>query len=494
MPNEFAAIGRHAKVMQAIYERINNIHHRPLHQAQIQIAKDYFVRGMRVIMSQWGRSCGKTESALFIATVASILTPGFMTYIITPERKQGKEIYWASGRLPSYPPPEYVSDVRTGEQRLVFTNNSFICVEGCENYDGLRGIKPNLVIYDEFQNHSKEFHLAVMQPNLLAKQSALIIYGTPPKQRSAYYVEFWELLKKSIAEGDCTKVYYEFPTELNPTIDKDELAKTRKELLSSDNEVIWYREYEGKMVFGGEDIVFPKWNPRVHVRTHQVVTSYLEHDRHKIRWYTICDPGTSTCFAVLFAAYNPYTQQVFILDEIYEKDRQRTDTRAIWERIRKKEDELYPNAPERSWKRVYDEAAAWFQREVQANYHVSLIPSQKHNTKEEDDISRIKMLMANSGSLTVSQRCYWLRWEIESYVTDEEGKYPEKNNHLVDCLKYLMQLSGWKLLEKADSDIIASPGGPRALAQKLDIDEWADEVVQTSLEITPNDLYAEYYH
>jgi len=489
-----AAFGQHANIMNAVYDRINTVHQKPLHKGQIRIAKDYFNRGMRIIQSQWGRSAGKTESALFIANVAAMLNPNFIIYIITPERKQGKEIYWASKRLQNYPPPQFVEDDRDTELRLVFKNGSFICVDGCENYNAHRGLKPNLVIYDEFQNHNREFHLEVMAPNLLAKQSALIIYGTPPKSRAAYYVEFREQLLKQIKGGDVTRSYYEFPTAMNPTIDTDELAKVRRELIESDNEVIWYREYEGKLAFGGEDVVFPKWNPGVHVRTHRVVTSYVDTDKHKLKWFTICDPGTSTCFAVLFVAYNQYTQQMFFLDEIYEKDRNRTDSRQIWERIRKKEEELYPNAPERTWRRVYDEAAAWFQREVAANFHVGLIPSQKQKSSEETDISRIKMMMANHGTMTVSDRCYWLRWEIESYITDELGRYPDRNNHLIDCLKYLMQISGWKLLEKGADNLIPEVTHIQNKPLEIEPSEWADNAVESSLWINPNDIYSEYFN
>ncbi len=307
-------------------------------------------------------------------------------------------------------------------------------------------------------------------------------------------MEYREQLLKRVQDKDPTCAYYEFPTSVNPTVDPAKLAQIRKELIESDNAVIWYREYEGKLAFGGEDVVFPKWNPSVHVRTHRVATSYLEHDRHKLKWFTICDPGTSTCFAVLFAAYNQYTQQMFILDEIYEKDRNRTDTRSIWERIRKKEEDLYPNAPERTWKRFYDEAAAWFQREVQANFRVGLIPTQKQKSEAEKDISRLKMLMAHPGALIVSDRCYWLRWEIESYVTDEEGDYPDKNDHLVDCAKYLMQNSGWKLIEKAEKDIIVPSTGMIAKSTQVSPDEWADNVLDSSLTVSANDIYSEYFH
>ena len=89
-------LNSHADIMAAVYDRINNIHKRPLHEGQIKIAKDYFVNGKDLILAQMGRNLGKTECALYIATVAALLNPGFIVMIITPELKQGKKIYSVS--------------------------------------------------------------------------------------------------------------------------------------------------------------------------------------------------------------------------------------------------------------------------------------------------------------------------------------------------------------------------------------------------------------
>jgi hypothetical protein len=80
--------------MSAVYERINNVHKRPLHSGQVQVARDYFTRGMRLVMSQWSRNGGKTECALYLANVAALLNDNFQVMIICPELKQGKKIYW----------------------------------------------------------------------------------------------------------------------------------------------------------------------------------------------------------------------------------------------------------------------------------------------------------------------------------------------------------------------------------------------------------------
>ncbi len=483
--------------MTEFYKRINEVHKRPLHDAQVKVLRDYFNNGIRVCQSQWSRNGGKTECALALANLACLLKDNFQAIIVCPELKQAKKIYWHKKRLQNYAPPQYIKDVSTTDLKVDFVNGSLITVDGCENYEALRGIKPDLVIYDEFQHHSKEFHLEVMQPNLLSKSTALFIFGTPPKDRSAYYVDFRHELLRAIEHGDKESSYYEFDARINPVNDPGELAKRRKALYDSGNEVIWQREYEGKLVFGGEDVVFPKWKPAQHVRIHRTVMSYLDHDKRKLKWLTICDPGTSTCFAVLFACYNPYTQQIFLLDEIYERDRARTDTRQIFDRIRKKEQELYPESQQTDWHRVYDEAAAWFQREVIANYKhqyskINLSPTHKQKSDEETEISRVKMLMAEENSLTVSDRCYWLRWEIESYVTDENGKYPDKNNHLIDCFKYLMDATGWKLIERADPTQAIPHMDPNSHSA-CDPADWADNVVDASLNVSVNDILSEYF-
>ena len=506
---EVQLLNRHAEIMTAVYDRINNVHKKPLHKGQIQVAQDYFIKGRELIMSQWGRNGGKTEGALYIATVAALLTDAFQVMIITPQLKQGKKIYWS--RLSYYPPPQYVEARNVSELQMKFLNGSTITIDGCDNYDALRGVKPNLVIYDEFQDHSKEFHLEVMQPNLLGKGSSLIVFGTPPKKRSAYYVEFCENLEKRIKEeretANVTASYHEFPTSINPRISMERLMRIRKELIESGNEVIWMREYEGKRAFGGEDVVFPKWMPvssgeAGHIRKHAVLLSYLEHDRSKLKWYTICDPGTSTCFAVLFICYNKFTQQIFILDEIYEKDRKRTDSRQMWERIRKKESELYPNSQQTDWIRVYDEAAAWFYNEIAAMHRgqrLNMFPSQKQSSNEETDISKIKMAMAQPGAFCVSDRCYWLRWEIESYVTvfnkNGDAVYQDTNNHLIDCLKYFMQISNWSLMEKAEEvrqNVEDVSQGHRIYS--VDNDQWADSIVGDSLYVEPRDIYPEFFN
>lgn len=449
--HEIQAVTEHAQIVLDFYQHLNEVNKTPLHNGQIQIARAFFEDKKRIIQGQWGRNGGKTQTIVVIAVLTALLYPGSQIYIICPQRKQGREIYWSSGRLKKAVPPKYIAgDPNKSELRLEFTNGSFICVDGCENLEGLRGIKPTLVFYDEFQLHSREFDLEIMRPNLLGKSASLIVMGTPPK-RDCYYVEFRKSLLDDIASGDASRFYLELPTEVNPAVDKEELKKTINSLIRRGDEAIAMREYFGKLVFGGEGAVFPYWSRDRFVRSHSVLMSLIEKDRNSLKWYTLLDPATQSCFGVLYLVHNPYTSQIYILDEIYEKDRKKMSSIPMWEAVRKKELELWPDGKPRAWKRYCDEAAAWFMNEVHSSFKVPITPTSKHSSAPEEDISLIKDLMANE-KILISSRCDKLCWEIENYVTDDKNELPDVDDHLIDCLRYGVKACRFKFIEGVSRD------------------------------------------
>ena len=465
-----------------------------LHPGQVLVARDILNDGKRVVQSQWGRKAGKTFAVLFLATTYAILNPGAQVWIICPQRKQGKDIYWVSGRLQSFAPQKYIEQLRDTDVTVVFKNGSLVRVDGCENFNALRGINPNLVIYDEFQDHSKEFHVEVMAPNLVAKSASLAVFGTPPS-RDCYYVEFRKQLLLEIEEGDTTRAYHEFPSDINPTLDKGELEKIRLRLIRSGDEKIWLREHMAQLVWGGAGAVFIPWNRDKHKKPHDLMKTIVGRTPEKLKWYTVFDPGSMTCFAALFIAYNPNTAEVFILDEIYETNPRNTDAISIWKRSMEKEKELYPNRPPKAFHRIYDEAAAWFHLNLNkvygmdADFHMS--PTCKNKvanfSSKETDCSLIKQVMDTESNLHVSDRCIKLIWEVENYVMDDKGDYPNKHDHLIDCLTYFLKGCNYKFIEKVSPDDWHKHD-PLAhkYKQKIEVlkdnNDWADNVVSDSLE------------
>jgi hypothetical protein len=477
---------------------------RELHVGQIQVARDILRGEKRVVQAQWGRKAGKTESNLYLAWAYAKLNPGSEVWIICPQRKQGKAIYWNSRRLQDFGPREWILQEKESEITLEFKNGSKIYVEGCENYDALRGINPSLVIYDEFQDHSKEFHVEVMAPNLIAKSASLMVTGTPPKKDN-YYCEFRRQLLEEIAEGDTTRAYYEFPSSINPSLDKEELEKIRVRLYKSGDEKIWLREHMAQLIWGGEGAVFSPWSRDKHLKPHRVLMSALERDMHKLRWFTIFDPGSMTCFAALFACYNPYTSQLFLLDEIYETNSKNTDALSIWRRAMDIERDLFPNRPPKMFQRVYDEAAPWFHINLRKFFgndpEFHMAPSQKNKvagySSKETDCSLIKQIMATDNALFVSDRCKKWVWETENYVLDEDGNYPKNHDHLnPDCSTYLVKACNFKFIEAAPYDDALGQNfqmqtqfGAKNLQTIRRHDEWADKLVEDSLNVSIKDDY-----
>lgn len=425
-------------------------------EPQGAILRAFFNDHKKIIMGQCGRSAGKTFTICYITWRFALLNPGSEIYIICPQLKQGKKIYWTPKRLQNYGPQEFVHEHRESEVRTVFKNESSICVDGCENFDALRGIKPRLVIYDEFQHHSQDFDEEVMQPNLATGNVSLVVMGTPPK-RHCYYVDFRQQVLDKIAAKNPKYYYAEFPTWANPTQDKAWIEEKKQDLIRLKKYKIFQREYEGKLIFDTESMVFQFLDRSKHVYDPGFIKELIKRDKRKLQWYAVFDPGTSSCFAVLFAVYNPFTAQLFILDEIYAKKRDETIAFKIWERADAIKKRWFEDLDE--WTNIYDEAAAWFANEIRNDFNVGLIPTRKgENKKKEDEESgragesNLNRFMMEEDRFFVSSMCKNFLFEMENYILDENGRYPKDKDHLVDCFYYLQQYANFALNEEIDRE------------------------------------------
>lgn len=433
------------------------------HEGQYPILKAVFGDKKKIVVAQFGRSAGKTESALYIGWRKSRTRANSLVYIVTPELDQGREIYIASGRLENYGPKHFLREydtVNKTEARLYFKNGSIITIVGCKNINALRGVKPTDVIYDEFQHHSQEFDEEIMQPNLARGTVTLVTLGTPPK-RKCYYTEFKENIKERIALGDDSVVYLEFPTSVNPVNDKEWLEQKKQELIKKERHAVWLREYEGKDAFDQEGAIFPMFSEERHVLPQKKVEKLIDKRLNEFKWFGMFDPGTSTVFGVLLIAWNPYTGEVVLLDELYETDRARCTASAMWIRTNELK-KLYFTMLDR-WINVFDEAAAWFANEVFSAFgskeSVNLISTKKYESRlSNQEASRpgeslLMDIMLAKDKFIVSERCVNFIEEMRNFVRDEKGKYPKKHDHLIDCLYYFALSSGYSLnLEETEAE------------------------------------------
>lgn len=251
-------------------------------------------------------------------------------------------------------------------------------------------------------------------------------------------------------------IYFNFPSWANPHIDKQWLRDERDDLIEKGEWDVWEREYGARRVPGGSNAIFPRFQPpdkqkgilhTAHVRPHAELMAEISRDKRRLHWQAIADPGTTSVFAVLFRAINPYTRRVYRLAEIYEKDMKQTSTSLILPRIRELREELCPGWEVLGidWQLIYDEAAAWFAAEIMASFEdePAWAPTKK-GTKDKNvglSLQRDQMIREveeRPGAFltVVSDQCVNFIKETVGYIRDKDGKIPKKNDHLLDCDRY----------------------------------------------------------
>lgn len=398
------------------------------------IGKSLFYDGKKLVFTECGRKWGKTQCIPYVAYRWMLSFPDSVIYIIGPFAKQMKEIAWADGRITRFLSKElmakYSIKINQTEMRVTCElNNSFIKLDGADNYEGFRGPNPHLVIYDEFKDHHPKFHEG-MEPNLMSHKAPLVVFGTPP---DTFENLFCKLAQE--AQDDPDGAYFNMPSHVNPHLDREWLNKMKQKLIKRGEWDVWMREYMAKRVVGGSNAIFPMLNKNM-VKSYDDMVKEVKYHYKSYDFFVGFDPGTSSCFAGLFVAIHRKTKKILILNEIYATDMKETSTGRIMPRALEITADI--NDYLEGWLFVYDNAAAWFYNEVIDTYEgVTLIPCEKDLKKKEQKLSLIKDAMLDD-LMDISDRCKNFYRECESYCKDKKGKIPKENDHTIDCLRYIL--------------------------------------------------------
>jgi len=429
------------------------------HASQGLVGNAIFYAGKSKIFLECGRKWGKSEILAYILWRFALTKPGAACYYIGPYQKQMKEIIWANKRLQGFGPQGYLDGPPNDtEMRLKFKNGSFIKVDGSDNYEAYRGITPDIMIYDEFKDFRPEFHIA-MDPNLAPKKAPLVIAGTAPKggSKSQYFVMADEFAVNP--DG----AHFNFPSWYNPSLDRTWLKNKKEELYRRGEGYTWEVEYAAKRVTGGPMSIFPMFNKTYHVVPHDTLISSLYKDRKKLAWHVTADPGNATCFAVLFSVVNVYTQQIYHLDEMYVTVQADSSTSRIVPEIRRIKLDLFSDSEAcgRVWDQSSDEAATWFQVEALSSFDEFFAPTNKAQNKKEEGLSLIKDQLLTQ-KVAISSRCKMLEWELDNYIADSKGQVPKRDDHLIDCWRYVNAAAGLHLDDEGEPGEAAAEDRPRA--------------------------------
>lgn len=459
------------------------------HAGQLVAGKKLINSDVSTLFIQCGRKWGKTDFAVYLLWRHALLNPGSTCYYITPELSHGREIIWNNNRLLYFgrERDEYGRFLPGGgdslakyikgkpnnvDSRIVLTNKSSIKIVGSENWAAANGLTPDFVVYDEFKVFHRAFHNE-MNPNRIVRKAPLVIIGTPPKPGDRNKEQYIEFAQECIERKDA--MHIEASSYDNPYIPVEETDREIEKLRLRGEEDVVQREYYGKIVTGGASAIFPMISKEKHIQAHSDIIRDLGRDIKKLEWYCITDPGTTTCFATLIAAIHPYNRQMYILDEVYEKDQQRTSSREIYPRLEKIMMELHKYGDiEEDWIKIYDEAAAWFSTEIMNQFGIYFSPTQKHLNKKENGLSLIKDLLIHD-LVVISDRCKNLFWEMENYAKDDKGNIPKKHDHLIDCFRYLMAAANYHMNEIPEIVRKKSDYDRRAYSLKEEAEDWEME-------------------
>lgn len=392
-----------------------------------------------------------TEICLYLLWRQAVLHPGSACYYVAPTREQAKKLLWDVRRLHNYMPSSYIQG-RPHERDLMIRlkNGSFIQLMGSENYEAANGLSPHLIIYDEFKAFHPSFH-RTMGPNRVTHGAKLAVIGTMADDLAINKKEYWAL-KDFCEKSPNAKVHIAttWDNPINQLPNQKKAIEAEIELLEArgDYDVV-QREFYSKIVPGGSRAIFPQFSEKKHVRKHDLIMEEIGKDLNDMIWISAMDPGTARCWAGLFIAIHPYTKKIYVLDEIYETDQNKTHTTALFPEIMKKAKELNPYKVLNDWILVYDEAAKWAAKEIWAQYGVSYMPTMKAANKKEEGISLLKDIFAHD-LVYVSDRCKNLKEEIISYAKNERGEIPKNDkveDHAIDSFRYALYACNYDLTE-----------------------------------------------
>ncbi len=425
------------------------------------VGQALFKDGKKRIFVQCGRKWGKSEFLIYTLLRWAMLNTNSQCYYFAPYQKQAREILWT--RLKQFIPREWVSDENKTEGRITLVSGSFIKIDGSDNYESFRGITPDIVAYDEFKDFRPEFHVA-MEPNLGPRKAPLIIVGTPP-DFDGQYTELADEIRADKDDG----FWIEASSYENPYNDPKWLDQMKGKLLKRGEPDVWEREYLGRYVKGGSRSIFPMLKRPLHVMEYAALKQELRRDLHKLNWFMVVDPGTTSVFGGLIAAIHPYSRKIYVFDELYETSPAKATTGQVWPVLSLKAAEANPHqiASGHEWFRIYDEAAAWFNMESIDRFQVGWSPTQKAAAPKEVGLGLLKDLLQDS-LLVMTDRCEKLFWEMENYALDANGRIPKKHDHLIDCLRYLLHAANYTVVQKPEPKQIPKEEGRRMISMEQD--------------------------
>lgn len=401
------------------------------HPAQEEIAEAAATHKRVVVRA--GRRMGKSSLSLNIVLREALTNPG-RYWIIGPEYKQTKSIYWR-GLVDEYIPKGLIEKKNDNElilqlKSMVPGKSSIIEFKGSDREDSLRGAGLNGVVLDEYAFQKDSVWDKIVSPMLL-QTGGWAIFITTPNGVANHFKKFWDDAVALEAEGNkdwktfhFTSYDYKGPRwqEIHKELDVERKRMTTE---------YFTQEYLAEFAkFTG--LIYTAFDDKIHVQNFEVDEDWT--------FYRSIDFGATDPNAVSFIGIDR-DGIIHIFDELYMGDLRTSELAEI---IKQKSAHRYFVA-------TYADSAAKQSIIDLGTYGIYCIPVKKNTTVSETSnknwivagIDRVQQLLKDR-KIIIHPRCKATIKEFMSYswrkdrMGDAVNIPEDKNNHILDELRYFV--------------------------------------------------------
>lgn len=422
------------------------------HSGQVTAGQAIFQQGAKHIYIESGRKFGKSEFSVFVCWMHAIMHPNSEVYYQAPAVKLARELVWANQRMQtcnSYD-REFIKklgkilggeiEIYRQEMRIVLPNGSFIKVDGSDNIDSQLGLKPDLIIADEFRTFKTEW-LEFMVPNLAAKNGRLVCISTPSLGPNRAY-EHAQECKKGMEKGNPKYFYLNLPSETNDAVPhlKQWLKEEKARLIALGREAEWRREYMAEFITCSDNAVIPQMNRKAPTLLPTDEIKGKLKKRGHFELFVTLFPGNSTIFGALGTLLDRSTGEIYIFDEYKEYNSEKTATGAIWPLIEKAfcsslealgQDAFVVGGKLDDFTLLAHHKAPWLRRDMHEAFDIAVEMTDKDIDKPEYNLSLIKDLLL-AKKCYIDNKCSELIKEAETYLRNEKTyQIPDSSNKLL---------------------------------------------------------------
>lgn len=447
---------------------------------QLAMIKSVIFDCNMLTVCKWGRQTGKSEGVVAIAALRGQFVAGSQSYYLAPELKQAKGILWETGRIEEIVPENWIENLKETTSTVYWSGSRYcyLKVDGCDKFNKKRGIsvKKGVLFLDECRDMPDSVY-ETLKPALRVHDCPTVLTSTPPQEPYPYPDEpkrqHWFNLLCDRAKVADKQRYLHYPTSANPYYPKESLDQDRRDYIDEGREYVFLREHEALDVVGGGEREWPMLaKSEKFVFPHEQLIKEIERDRSKLDWYVMTDPAGGSVWAWLFIALNPYTRDIYFLDEIYEMRRDKMVPSLMWARAlviilelrfgidysdqldadlflsdddrldlaklrRAQNDIIRIYQPEfDSISLHYDEAETWFANDMSTSLGITFYPSEK-KLREKKEGFRLYSNLFRRHKVKFSDRVASIFWEFQNY---EEGT---KRDHGTDLGRYFLNVSNY---------------------------------------------------